>query len=40
VDATPDGGQLARRFAGTWQLQWEPGRPGRALANPQISVVN
>jgi hypothetical protein len=39
TDTTPDGGQLARRYAGAWRTVWEPARPGWALADPAIAEV-
>lgn len=37
TDATPEGGQVVRRFAGSWRVRWDGGRAGWALEAPQIA---
>jgi len=39
TDATPDGGRVVRRFAGTWDVVWVTARPGYALINPQFQEL-
>lgn len=39
TDATPEGGQVTRRFAGTWRMVWDPARPGWALDAANITPV-
>lgn len=39
ADRAADGGQVVRRFAGTWQVRWDPDRPGYTLAGPQIQLA-
>jgi hypothetical protein len=39
TDRTADGGQVARRFAGTWELVWAGAGRGWALIHPNIRAA-
>jgi hypothetical protein len=40
TDRNPDGGQVVRHFAGTWELVWGGAGHGWMLANPQLQAVS
>jgi hypothetical protein len=39
TDRTADGGQVVRRFAGTWELVWAGARRGWTLIHPNIHAI-